>query len=222
MPVGPEDVAFHPGHPRLVGPHIQIPAGHRVACPAHRIGIHGRHYPIHRGGQPTAGQRRPPRHQHGQRGVHPGQHLRISDQIGAKHQGLKRPVIDAPGREHRPDLRQPFPHRHRITQIAVPHRHAAAQRRPHLRGHRLPGIGGPIRPLPRLPATQHQQLGDRHQPGRGRPRLGPGRLPRPIQQRHRLRRGPRRHHILEHVFDHSIVHRRMLFGSSRRVDNCGS
>ena len=169
------------------------------SCPAHRNGIGIGHDLIDRRGQSAARQRRTPRQPHRQCRIHPRQHLGIGDQLGAKHDRLKRPVVDLAGLKHPAHLRQPVTHRHRIAQVAMPHRHAAMQPGRHLRGRRVPRVSTPLRLLTRITAAHHQQLPDRHQPLRGRLRLPPRRLTHPIQQCSRLRRGPRSVRVLEHV-----------------------
>ena len=49
--------------------------------------------------------RGPQRHRDTQFGIHGGQHLGVGDQIGVKHDRLKRPIIDVPGLEQLTHLR---------------------------------------------------------------------------------------------------------------------
>ncbi|CKS61363.1 Uncharacterised protein [Mycobacterium tuberculosis] len=65
------------------------------------------------------GHRRPAPHPQRQLGIHPRQHLRVGDQIGAIHQRLKHVVVDFPGSKHLPDLRQPLPHRPAMVQVTA-------------------------------------------------------------------------------------------------------
>ena len=70
----------------------------------HRITVGAGHNPVDVTAQSALRYPRPPRDLHRQLGVDGSQHIRISDQIGAIDDRLKRPVVNIAGPQQLPTL----------------------------------------------------------------------------------------------------------------------
>jgi hypothetical protein len=149
--IGGDQPAEYLGQAIRVAPDRHFPIAAAFMTTPHRITVGAGNNPVDVTAHPALRYPRPPCDLHRQLRVDRGQHIRISDQIGAIDNRLKGPIVNIAGSQQLPHPRQSQPHRPRVLQIARCQSVGDHQRRSHLRGDRLLGVGAPRLPLTDLP-----------------------------------------------------------------------